>query len=483
MLRPFSRQAVLRLVTYAVACLIPGVALWLERTFGDVSPDQLVWHVLYADPEAVRLGAVFWVEFMVEALVLPLAVAVLAASAHSLVAARLSGTPRLLLRGVPMACCAAGVAAVGLQFSVFSYAASYWGPDRFAQSYVDPAQARLVAGAPRNLVVIYVESLEATYGREETFGRDLLAPLRDFAGYSFPGYRGLDGMNWTMEALVSTQCGIPLKAHMTKVRRRPDSKTFLPGATCLGDVLQAQGYHTVFMGGASLDFSGKGSFLRDHGFAEVWGREEWQAAGVRGVDMNVWGLGDDELLARARQRLAQLHAAGQPFNLTILTVDTHHPKGHLSRTCRNAGGEGFEDILGCTVNEVASFLRFAQEQGYLRNTAIVVIGDHLAPENPLLDKLRSAPDRRIFNLVLGKDLPQPHTRDIVAFDLFPTLLELAGTEVAGGRLGLGYSAVGTARATRPAGWIDTWSLSEIAGSARYDALWAADEPVHAGRLD
>lgn len=107
----------------------------------------------------------------------------------------------------------------------------------------------------------------------------------------------------------------------------------------------------------------------------------------------------------------------------------------------------------------------------------MVIGDHLAVDNPLIDTLEEAgPRRRIFNLIAGDKLPPANTDEIIAFDLFPTLLELTGTHVAGDRLALGYSAVGEQEAVRPAGWIDDWSLAALAGSSRYDALWRADVP-------
>lgn len=347
--------------------MLLGAVLWMDRTFGDVSLDQILWHLLYADSTAVHISTLFLVEFLVEAILVPGMFALVAALVHTILSPRLAGWQRRLLRGVPGAVCGCAFGILAVQLSVVSYARAYWGPDRFAESYVEPKGVQLETKTRRNLVVIYVESLEATYEDADLFGTDLLAPLRQAGGSSFGTYRPLPGMNWTMEGIVSTQCGLPLKVYAdADVRPRAGAKSFLPGATCLGDVLEARGYRNVFMGGAPLAFAGKGRFLRDHGYHEVWGREEWQRAGVRDADMNLWGLNDAALFERARVRLAQLHASGKPFNLTLLTVDTHHPAGLMSKACRNRGGAGFPGILHCTVEHVAGFLQFARQQGTWR---------------------------------------------------------------------------------------------------------------------
>jgi phosphoglycerol transferase len=246
---------------------------------------------------------------------------------------------------------------------------------------------------------------------------------------------------------------------------------FLPRATCLGDLLQARGYRNVFMGGAPLSFAGKGSFLRDHGYAEVYGREEWQRAGIRPGELNEWGLYDSALLERARARLEVLHASGQPFNLTLLTLNMHNPHGFMSNRCRSRGARDFEGIVGCTSDQLAEFVRFVQARGYLKDTTVVILGDHLAMPNSVYDKLQQAGERKIFNLVLAEPpLPLPPDKQaLLPVDFFPTLVELVGFPVAGHRLGLGYSALGDATVQpvqRPA-----QALPTLNGSAVYRHLW------------
>ena len=78
-----------------------------------------------------------------------------------------------------------------------------------------------------------------------------------------------------MSGIVSTQCGIPLRTGDVGARDGDamnelggNVASYLPGATCLGDVLQANGYEGVFMGGANGAFSGKSQFFLSHGYGE-----------------------------------------------------------------------------------------------------------------------------------------------------------------------------------------------------------------------
>ncbi len=476
-----SLRPLVRLTAYGVACMSIGFAIWMRRSFGQITVDQVLWHLRFADRSALHMGRVFLVEFMVEVVAIPLVVAAVLSLTHLIVAPYCKGWKRAALLSLTPLGAVGALGALGLQISLPAYASAYFQPDLFAHEYVDPAKVRLVQERKRNLVLIYAESLEATYGEADLFGQDLLAPLHNVGGRSYRRYRPVLGATWTIAAMVATQCGIPLNVYSEgDVRQRSGTKSFLPGATCLGDLLRAHGYSNVFLGGAPLAFSGKGHFLRDHGYEETWGRAQWKQAGAAPDEFNGWGMFDSALFAHGRETLERLHAAGRPFNLTMLTMDTHNPRGFLSPACRRAGAEHFEDIVSCTAGEIADFVQFARKQGYLEDTTIVVIGDHLAVPNPVFGKLQQAGARRgIFNLFVGKNLPPPNTDELLPYDLLPTLLEVVGMRVEGDRLGLGYSAVGAPEAVPPEKREAEWAVTGVRGSPIYDELWDPSEPAGA----
>jgi phosphoglycerol transferase len=370
-------------------------------------------------------------------------------------------------------CC--GVTVVVLKLSVVSWIGYKLGPDHFASEYVDPVTVPLRPVHLKNLLLVYVESLEDSYGDAEVWGRDLLAPMRELGGVSFMNYRTTPGSSWTIAALVATQCGVPLRFVQTDLKERgPELRTFLPGAVCLGDILHRYGYRNVFMKGAPLSFAGNKQFLHDHHFHSSYGRNEWLKEGIAPESFNEWGLYDDELLNRARRKLVELHASRQPFNLTVLTLDTHNPFGYRSPTCRARGVKDFPDIVECTTFQVAQLVKFASDSGYLKDTQIVVIGDHLAKSNPVSDTLQTFPDRRIFNQFISDGMPQPNTENIMPFDLFPSILQLLGIEVPGDRLGLGYTAFGPQAIPRPLSRKAGLGFPSLSGSKGYERLW--DQP-------
>lgn len=463
----------LKFLVYFLGWSAIALSGWIRRNFGDPTIDQVLYHLNFSDGVAVRMSEIFLFTFAVEVVLLALALAAVSALLHQAAAQARPAWRDNVLRVVPHVALVVGIASVLMQFSAFSYAAAQLESDRFKAAYLDPALVRMKDGTRRNLVLIYAESMEETYSNPDLFAADLLAPLRQLGGQSFGSYLEAPGANWTIAAIVATQCGVPLSVYSEyDIKRRGNERVFLPGATCLGDLLQARGYRNVFLGGAPLAFSGKGAFLQDHGYQETFGRNQWMRLGAKPEEFNVWGLYDGALFERARDKLDALHASGQPFNLTLLTLDTHNPHGFLSPTCRSRGATDFEGIVACSSGELAAFVKFIQAKGYLKDTEVVILGDHLAKPNSVSDKLESEPKRRILNLFFGPTRIRPSGQALVAFDMYPTLVELLGIDVDGGRLGLGFSAMGDDHdAPLPAQGVDRIDAAALRGSATYRNLW------------
>jgi phosphoglycerol transferase len=462
-----------RICMYSGAILLLCLNYWINRFFGRPDLDQIAYHLQFgtellgaSDPALVRR----FVRWCVLVPLLLLAAVLLAEGRYFSRRRRPDSRVRNMLPALAL------VAAVGLwlvQLSVVGYVAARFGPDYFGAHYVPPSSVAVRAHKPKNLVLIYVESLESGYSDRRVFGEDLIAPLSRLAATRFDSYQQVPGTGWTIAALVATQCAVPLK-RMTVFDVHTQGEVvpaFLPQATCLGDILARHGYRNVFMGGGSPAFTGKGKFLRAHHYHEVLGKEDWQRAGVPASAMNGWGLFDDDLLARARARLDQLHASRQPFNLTLLTVTSHEPAGYLSPGCARRGYAGFDGVIRCAAADVAAFVDYAAGRGYLDDTNIVIVGDHLARRNPLSAGLDSLSERSVFNAFIGTRAPARNRGQLVHFDLLPTILEFNGFAVEGGRLGLGYSAFNR-HALQP----DPRRVAELRASVLnhspvYRALW------------
>jgi phosphoglycerol transferase len=464
---------VLRFLVYFSAFFLAGLAGWIDRTFGEPSIDQILYHLRFSEGAAVHMSGIFLGTFAVEVLAFPLLFTAGAMTLHALLERWQPGWPRAVLRFAPGALTAGAGTLLLLQFSFFSYAHAWLKPDAFTPLYVPPARVTLETPArPKNLILIYGESIEATYGDASVFGSDLLAPLRDLGGVSFANYQPAPGATWTIAAMVGTQCGVPLSVYSeAEMKRKEGARVFLPRAVCLGDLLRDRGYRNVFLGGAPLSFAGKDAFLRDHGYDAAYGSVEWAREGVKPTELNEWGLYDGALFARARTQLKALHDAGRPFNLTLLTINTHNPHGFLSPRCRAEGARDFGGIVTCSMAQVASFVAYAREQGYLENTVVAIMGDHLAVPNPVYDDLLRAPHRSIYNRFIATPDVVPARQDLVTFDMYPTLLDALGWRVPGGRIGLGYSAIAPQAGQPPADRLDDLAAGALGGSSGYRELW------------
>src|SRR5690606_12071185 len=282
-----------------------------------------------------------------------------------------------------------------------------------------------------NIVWIYAESLERTYLDQSVFP-GLMPQLSGLVkqGLDFRDIASPEGSGWTIAGLVSSQCGIPLTAARGDENSLGRMREFLPGAHCLGDFLKGQGYRNLFLGGADSGFAAKGRFLQQHGFDEVRDLAHYRAAGIDQAHFSNWGLHDDVLLDDAFETFMQLSAAGAPFMLSALTMDTHHPAGHLPAACsdvryRSALGDiGLLHAIKCSDMLIAGLVERIRSSPYADDTLIVLASDHLAMPNDLSDVLAGM---RRENLLLflapgldGQQLAVPGT----TLDSGATLLSL-----------------------------------------------------------
>jgi len=292
-------------------------------------------------------------------------------------------------------------------------------------------QSAVAATPGKNLVLIYLEGLESLYTREEVFPG--LTPSLDAlaqAGLRFPALRQVPGTGWTMGGLVASQCGTPLlidgAAHGNDIMHNG----FLDGAVCLGDVLRAAGYRQSFLGGARLEFAGKGAFFDAHGYDEVLGLLELRRDGAPRDAETWWGLTDEVLFQRAEEKLAALARADRPFNLTLLTLDTHAPSGAPSRSCRPYphSDNPMLAAVHCTDQLVGRFLHRLATRPAHRDTVVVLLSDHLMMRNAAEPLYPVDAERTLFFTILDGEHRGLRAVSGTAMDVAPTLLDVLGVE-------------------------------------------------------
>ncbi|HSK33529.1 MAG TPA: hypothetical protein VK903_08595, partial [Propionicimonas sp.] len=298
----FSRWVPWVLTSFALS--VAALAGWVRFEFGDVTFEQVVSNFPIFDLQSVGNPMIFN-QVVLGCVLLP---ALLVGLTAMVVNGRRgegrdhSGWLRL---GVPLLAVAVSLCALAWVTAFPRYAAAVLADRTFVASYLAPV-IRSVPDKPLNLITIYLESVEATFSNETVFGENLLAEL-DQATAGWAEYSGLQqdpGGGWTMAGLVGTQCGIPLKSPAFALGLSPNRagqglRHYLPGATCLGDLLAANGYVNAFVGGADADFAGKATYLADHGYGIDHGLADWVARGEDPAGFSSWGLSDARMLAHA----------------------------------------------------------------------------------------------------------------------------------------------------------------------------------------
>ncbi len=300
------------------------------------------------------------------------------------------------------------------------------------------------AAQGRSLVYIYAESLERTFLSHRTFPG--LAPKlseMEKSSLSIHGIGQAPLTDWTVAGMVASQCGMPLATFRHDGNNLSDLSSFIPGASCIGDLLHERGYQLAYVGGADLDFAGKGRFYSDHQFKDITGLNELRAHYGEDIPVSKWGVYDDTLFQSALKKFRELSIAGKPFALYVLTLDTHAPNGYRTPACANRAelqyGNGANSMLNavkCSDELISGFVKKIEAEAG-KDVVIVVASDHLQMRSAASDLLDQSKDGR-ENLFMVRSFgiePKLVTKPATTMDIAPTILSLLGWDIQAMALG------------------------------------------------
>lgn len=306
----------------------------------------------------------------------------------------------------------------------------------FYNYYIEPNESNITTNK-KNIVIIYAESLERTYLDEDLF-RELTPNLhrliKEYNAIDFSNINQVDGSTFTIAGMTSTQCALPLFT-LSDGNSMSGIDKFYPKATCLGDILKKDDYYLSFIQGSSTTFSGIKKLYGTHGFDKIEGKDELKKRLKNKTYLNGWGLYDDSLLEFAWSEFMALERSNKHFGLVLHTMDTHHPKGQLSSSCKNDLFEdGDNEILNCVKCSdrlISSFIEKILKSKIANNTIIVITSDHLAMRNSANDILKKSKSRRDLFLVFDptNDSYINIAKAGTPFDFTPTVLNFLGLDL------------------------------------------------------
>lgn len=328
----------------------------------------------------------------------------------------------------------------------------------YEDRYVDPKTVSISVrdnGKPKNVIYIYLESMENTYASADVGGyqveHNYIPHLTDMAfdegNTSFSntdklgGFHSTTGATWTAGAIFAGSSGIPFTFPvLSNELGKKDS--FAAGVTTIGDVLKDKGYYQEFLCGSDSSFAGRNYLFKQHGDYEIFDYNIAIEKGYIDKDYYVWwGFEDTKLYDIARDELLRISQQDQPFNFTMLTVDTHHVDGYVCDLCGDEYDDQIANVLACADKQIYEFINWCKEQDFYKDTVIVITGDHPRMDTSIV---KGAPDRTVYNCILNADgadkvkvSGRTHNRTFTTMDMFPTVLSAMGFDIEGDRLGLG----------------------------------------------
>ena len=460
----YGFYCILMIIISVLGFILYNLGNWVLDTWGLLSIDEIIFHLKVpldgTNSDVVLDG--------INACV-PLAVLVLFLSIFLIIGLRNKhGKCMIALFLVAViACGSAGRAAYEVydELDVKEYLVSQKKESHFIeQNYVDPRTTKITfPEQKRNLIYIYLESMESTYAsKEDGGGMDFncipeLTTLAeentnfsnsDKLGGGYPAYGG----TWTMAGIFSQTSGIPIKnSEQTDDVNATlaEQSSFSSQARNLEDILADEGYNQCFMIGSDATFGGRRAYFESHGKGqtEICDYNTAKENGQIPEDYYVWwGYEDQKLFANAQEKLTELSSKDEPFNFTMLTVDTHFEDGYVCEQCQNEFGDNqYANVMACSSRQVDAFVKWIQQQPFYENTTIVISGDHLTMDSDFCNDVSEDYERSVYNVFinlpegLDTSFEKTHSREFATLDMFPTTLAAMGVTIEGDRLALGVN--------------------------------------------
>lgn len=343
--------------------------------------------------------------------------------------------------------------------------------DFIESEYVDPRNVTITfPEQKRNLIYIILESMETTYTSTERGGGfpfDSIPELAQIAEENvnfsnsdrLGGAHQTPGSRFTMGAIFTQTTGLPLKNlgesdNMNKSLSEKDG--FSSGIYNVTDILEDAGYNQYFMIGSDAVFGGRKAYFESHGEIDIWDYYTAVEKGYIPEDYyRWWGYEDEKLFEYAKEKLTEISSQEEPFNFTMLTVDTHFEDGYVCRLCGDEFGDNqYANVMACSSRQVSAFLEWLKEQPFYDNTTVILTGDHLTMDRDFWFVMEEGYDRGVYNAFLN--LPEEldtskevtKNREFTTLDMFPTTIAALGATIEGDHLGLGVNLFSGRRTLR-----------------------------------
>lgn len=311
----------------------------------------------------------------------------------------------------------------------------------------------------RNLIYIFLESMEITYAdkasggaMDENYIPELTGLSQENVNFSdgklLNGGYPVSGAGFTLGALVAQTAGVPINQSLVNNDTLNSSwkqdNFFLSGVYSIGDLLDDAGYNQILLIGSDGSFAGRNAYFRNHRNYVVWDYYTALEENKIPEGYNVWwGYEDKKLISFAKDKIMELSKRDEPFNVTLLTADTHFTDGYVCEECEDDFDQQYSNVMACSSRQLSEFIEWIQEQPFYENTTIILSGDHLTMDSNYITVTEADNyDRRTYFTIINPadSLEDKATyRQFSTLDIYPTTVAALGAQIEGNRLGLGVN--------------------------------------------
>lgn len=319
--------------------------------------------------------------------------------------------------------------------------------------YVEPNES--VISFPekkRNLIYIFLESMENTYASKEIGGSQdtnyilgLSEIAKDKNSVNFSNTEQLGGasvfvpaISHTMGSTIAQTSGISTNTELSL----NSSKEF-PAMVRLEDILHDAGYNQLYIEGAKGEFSMYDKYVGRYEDSKVYDRKALVELGYADEKADYiwkWGIEDQKLIEITKELITEMSQKDKPFFVTMYTMDTHTFEcGHPCKNCDTGIGSEYLACVDCSSRTVTKFVEWIKQQPFYENTTVILVGDHLGNKKTTKVNIDDDYVRTTYNCFINaaKQPANAANRVFSSLDMFPTTLSAIGVEIRGDRLGLG----------------------------------------------
>ena len=298
------------------------------------------------------------------------------------------------------------------------------------------SQPKVQAVPGKNLICIFMESMDAAYMEENHFpgltpNLKRLSKAENTINFTNINSMGL-ATDFTFNSFYSLFMGFPLTNLFYHGVDISDKQSSLP------EILKAAGYHTTFLEAGNVSLAGEDSLFRlckiDHFydsfapvFSKAWNKE--------------WGIHDDTLLDQLFRDFEKISSKHRNFAMFAATIAPHAPNGyrfpeHINIRYDKAPRYPKSHLLDAVHAEdmwIGNFVDRVMKHPAGRNTVILLVTDHplqfYIPEphhknNLYNDVLANRKERKLIALAINADKTFECSTKGMLFDFAPTLLNI-----------------------------------------------------------